>query len=286
MYMVSDLLLGGDLRFHLNQQGKFAEDRAKLYICEISLAVEYLHKNHIIHRDIKPENILLDDQGHAHLTDLNLATKLEDDQLATSFSGTRPYMAPEIYGCAVGDVTGYNDRVDWWSLGVAFYEMLRGRTPFELSSKYTPEQILIVLTESCIAFPASWTSDLISFLRKMMSLNPAKRMASIDDVKNHPYTERINFEAVLHLKTAPVFVPCKEGLNCDPMHEIEERILVSTPIHKRRHYANAHANCASTPIDTNSADHTPQSLALHEISQVFVFFSKLLIFDRKRGDFH
>lgn len=60
-------------------------------------------------------------------------------------------------------------------------------------------QILIVLTESCIAFPASWTSDLISFLRKMMSLNPTKRMASIDDVKNHPYTGRINFEAVLQL---------------------------------------------------------------------------------------
>ena len=152
-----------------------------------------------------------------------------------------------------------------------------------------------------------------------MSLNPTKRMASIDDVKNHPYTERINFEAVLQLyvffiicvasfknkasfkiwrydvidrslnfrKTAPVFVPCKEGLNCDPMHEIEERILVSTPIHKRRHYANAHTNCASTPIGTNSSDHTPQSLALHEISQVFVccFFSKLLTFDRRQGDF-
>lgn len=63
MYMISDLLLGGDLRYHLSQQGKFAEDRAKLYLCEIALAVEYLHENNIIHRDIKPENILLDEQG-------------------------------------------------------------------------------------------------------------------------------------------------------------------------------------------------------------------------------
>ncbi|VDL67404.1 unnamed protein product [Nippostrongylus brasiliensis] len=61
--MVTDLLLGGDLRFHLNQQGKFAEDRSKLYMCEISLAIEYLHEKGIIHRDIKPENILLDEQG-------------------------------------------------------------------------------------------------------------------------------------------------------------------------------------------------------------------------------
>ncbi|VDO14363.1 unnamed protein product [Haemonchus placei] len=65
MYMVTDLLLGGDLRFHLNQQGKFAEDRSKLYMCEISLAIEYLHGRGIIHRDIKPENILLDEQGES-----------------------------------------------------------------------------------------------------------------------------------------------------------------------------------------------------------------------------
>ncbi|VDD87944.1 unnamed protein product [Enterobius vermicularis] len=87
MYMVTDLLLGGDLRYHLNEQGRFCEDRAKLYICEIALALEYLHGENIVHRDVKPENILLDDDGHAHLTDFNLAARLQPNVLATSFSG-------------------------------------------------------------------------------------------------------------------------------------------------------------------------------------------------------
>ncbi|PIO70108.1 hypothetical protein TELCIR_08048 [Teladorsagia circumcincta] len=119
MYMVTDLLLGGDLRFHLNQQGKFAEDRSKLYMCEISLAIEYLHGRGIVHRDIKPENILLDEQG------------------------TRPYMAPEVYACALGFIDGYDSKVDWWSLGVTFYEMMRGRTPYEFSPHATAEQVTL-----------------------------------------------------------------------------------------------------------------------------------------------
>lgn len=84
--MISDLLLGGDLRFHLND-GKFSEARVKLYICELALALDYLQSKRIIHRDIKPDNILLDVSGHAYLSDFNLATKLEPNTLATSFSG-------------------------------------------------------------------------------------------------------------------------------------------------------------------------------------------------------
>ncbi len=68
-------------------------------------------------RDIKPDNIVLDDAGHAHITDFNIATFLSDDSLATSLTGTRPYMAPEIYSTGLREHPGYSYSVDWWSLG-------------------------------------------------------------------------------------------------------------------------------------------------------------------------
>uniref|UniRef100_A0A8R1DK04 Protein kinase domain-containing protein n=2 Tax=Caenorhabditis japonica TaxID=281687 RepID=A0A8R1DK04_CAEJA len=265
MYMVSDLLLGGDLRYHLSQQGKFAEDRAKLYLCEICLAVDYLHQMKIVHRDIKPENILLDEQGHAHLTDLNLATQLEHDELATSYSGTRPYMAPEIYATYLGMEDGYDSRVDWWALGVCFYEMLRGRTPFEFSSRTKPEEAYVTFREFQITYPAHWPTDLIQFLNTTLKFEKDKRIVGLDAIKRHAYTERIDFNSVYNRKPAPVFIPCKEGLNCDPMYELEERILVSTPIHRRR---NTNHN------SSGRSSSEPHNAALAEVSKAFIDFSR------------
>ncbi|TRY82292.1 hypothetical protein DNTS_009388 [Danionella cerebrum] len=50
MFMVVDLLLGGDLRYHLQQNVQFSEEAVKLYLCEMTLALEYLQSQHIIHR--------------------------------------------------------------------------------------------------------------------------------------------------------------------------------------------------------------------------------------------
>ncbi|MFH4978525.1 hypothetical protein AB6A40_005234 [Gnathostoma spinigerum] len=228
MYMVSDLLLGGDLRYHLNQQGRFSEDRAKLYICEIALALDYLHGEMIIHRDIKPDNILLDDQGHTHLTDFNLAVRLAPHSLATSFSGTRPYMAPEILMSSLGFIPGYDCRVDWFSLGVSFYEMLRGRRPYEYGAHFSSQQVLCLMSENSVALPSHWSSDLKSFLSYMLRFNLQERITSLDAFARHRYMERIDLNAVLAKKTAPVFIPHTSSLNCDPTYDLEERIAGSS----------------------------------------------------------
>lgn len=54
--MVIDLMLGGDLRFHLDRLGPFTEEHIALITAECSLGLGYLHQKNIIHRDMKPDN--------------------------------------------------------------------------------------------------------------------------------------------------------------------------------------------------------------------------------------
>lgn len=91
--MVLDLMLGGDLKYHLQQTGAFPEEAVKIYAAEMVSVIEYLHSRGVVHRDIKPDNLLLDEAGHIHLTDFNVATYLpHDNSPLQSFSGTVTYM--------------------------------------------------------------------------------------------------------------------------------------------------------------------------------------------------
>ena len=49
-FLVMDLLLGGDLRFHLGQQKNFSLHSVRLYMAEMVLALEYLRGKNILHR--------------------------------------------------------------------------------------------------------------------------------------------------------------------------------------------------------------------------------------------
>lgn len=150
LFMVLDLMLGGDLRFHLERLGTLPEDYVRFYAAELALSLNYLHSKQIIHRyithimyiyiyiylltynafrDIKPDNILLDEKGHAHLTDFNIAAQLgnKKNKSLTSIAGSMAYIAPEIL-----KKQGYSYSVDWWSLGILLYELLYGKVVVKL----------------------------------------------------------------------------------------------------------------------------------------------------------
>jgi serine/threonine kinase 32 len=63
LFLGMDLMLGGDLKFHMEKQRKLTEDTIRFWTAELAITVHYLHKRDIIHRDIKPQNILIDDKG-------------------------------------------------------------------------------------------------------------------------------------------------------------------------------------------------------------------------------
>ncbi|XP_030369814.1 serine/threonine-protein kinase 32A-like [Scaptodrosophila lebanonensis] len=233
LFMVCDLLTGGDLRYHLQNRVEFSEQSVALLVCELGSALEYLQTQRVVHRDIKPDNILLDDAGHAHLTDFNIATRLQKDGLACSMSGTKPYMAPEVFMCALDEVAGYSFPVDWWSLGVVAYEMRANTRPFVVHSN-TPLVEIKHILNTPVHYPRYWGSNFIDLLTKLLCVHPGARISTQQELQQTPLLRHTDFQHVLDKKTKPTFKPPEDHLNCDPCLELEEMIVETRPLHKKK----------------------------------------------------
>ena len=106
------------------KKGPVNADLALKWITQVATALLYLHQVHHIHRDVKPENILIDSNDNAILADLGV---ISSNLNAGTYAGDRPYMAREIIKAAVDINTTYNNKVDVWSLGLTFAELLTGK---------------------------------------------------------------------------------------------------------------------------------------------------------------
>ena len=95
LYLVSDLLTGGDLRFHIGKRKRFTENETRFMMGCLILGLEYMHTQNVLHRDIKPENIIMEENGYLRITDFGISKMWRQDNNMDT-SGTPGYMAPEI----------------------------------------------------------------------------------------------------------------------------------------------------------------------------------------------
>ncbi|CAL1540689.1 unnamed protein product [Lymnaea stagnalis] len=180
IYLVMELVKGGDLFDAITQSVKFGEMESALMVKDLCHALFYLHSRHIVHRDLKPENLLVhrnkDGSITLKLADFGLA--MEVKELIYTVCGTPTYVAPEIL-----TEIGYGLEVDMWAVGVITYILLCGFPPFRSPDRNQTELFEFIKAGDYQFLSPYWDNtsrsakDLIS---RLLIVDRKKRYTSID----------------------------------------------------------------------------------------------------------
>ncbi|CAD8097991.1 unnamed protein product [Paramecium sonneborni] len=191
LYLVLDYCQGGDLSYHIANQGKFSEEDARFYAAEIILAIEYLHTKDIIYRDMKPENILLDIQGHVKLADFGLSKEnVSDQDKAKSFCGSPAYLSPDILS-----QKGAGKPSDIYGIGCVMFEMMTGESPYYNDDI---QQMYKNIQSGTLKWPKKMSAEAKNLISKMLERDPNKRIGtkSKDEIKQDPFFKGIDWDKV------------------------------------------------------------------------------------------
>ena len=169
-----NFIQGGELFVLLRREKKFNEKRAKFYVAQITMAINYLHSNGVIYRDLKPENILIDTQGVIKIMDFGLGMPVRAG-VAIEAPG---YLSPEQLQAREPD-----SRADFYSFGAVVYTMLTGNLPFPGSSA---DEIRRKMAEGVPEAPTSVVADippkLEQIILKCLSIAPDQRYSSAEEL--------------------------------------------------------------------------------------------------------
>jgi beta-lactam-binding protein with PASTA domain/predicted Ser/Thr protein kinase len=178
-YIAMEFLEGQTLKDIIAAEAPMAQERVIDLGLQILQAAGFAHSHGVIHRDFKPHNVIVDQQGHAKVTDFGIARAGASEMTETgSIMGTAQYLSPEqAQGHAVTATS------DIYSIGVMLYEMLAGRLPFEGDSA-----VAVALKHlSEVPAPISqWRPDVHPALEAVvmaaLAKDPAQRWQSAEDL--------------------------------------------------------------------------------------------------------
>ncbi|CAF1270451.1 unnamed protein product [Adineta steineri] len=245
LFFVIEFVTGGDLMYHMQRQRKLPESSARFYAAEITVALHFLHEHGVIYRDLKLDNVLLDAEGHIKLTDYGMCKEGLDfkrDERTSTFCGTPNYLAPEMLRNH-----DYNFSVDWWALGVLMFEMMAGRSPFEIVGSAenpdlnTEDRLFQVILEQPIRIPRSLTVRAKNVLEGFLNKDPQNRLgcrydqtlgcrAGFQDICLHPFFHpAIDWQRLESKQIVPPYKPIltedQDLSHFDPQFTNEDVVL-------------------------------------------------------------
>lgn len=205
LYLVMDLLNGGDLRYHLCKYRTFTEKQTQFFMACLILGLDYCHYNNIIHRDIKPENLVLNNNGYVRITDFGIA-KIQHPNNAKETSGTPGYMSPEVI-CS----QDHTIAVDYFALGVIGYEFMMSTRPYlgksrkEIKEKIMSKQARIKQQD----IPNDWSPEAADCINKLLLRKPSQRLGyhGAREIKDHPWLKNYPWRELYDNTLKAPFIP-------------------------------------------------------------------------------
>ena len=179
-FITMEFVEGQDLRAVLRERGKLPPAEAAKIMLPICRALEAAHAEHVIHRDLKPQNIMLGHNGRVYVMDFGIARSVHVPGMTETGAllGTPEYMSPEQ---ARGEKL--DERSDIFSLGVVFYEILTGKSPYPSD---TPLATLWKRMQESVTPPSQLEPDLPPALNaivvKALEIVAENRFASVREM--------------------------------------------------------------------------------------------------------
>jgi len=181
-FITMEFVEGRDLRSMIHEKSKLTVDESVPIILQISAALDAAHTAGVVHRDLKPQNVMSDKDGRVYVMDFGIARSLESQGMTQTgaLMGTPEYMSPEQ---AKGEKV--DARSDLFALGIIFYEMLTGISPFKAETamammfKRTQEKAT-PLVQLNLGIPGV-ISDIVA---KCLEIKPDERYQTAREVIN------------------------------------------------------------------------------------------------------
>ena len=232
LYLVLELVSGGNLAHQLDTSGPIVERRIRFYAACLTLALAHMRSVGVVHRDMKPTNILLRADGYIVLADFGLAAMVDQTQVCSDdrarLVGTHGYVAPELYR----DNHRHSFASDCYSLGVVLYECSAGTMPTAVPralaeqsntgvwvssgsqrrekpppAPFSAEKLELYASQ--LSGVAQVTQEFADCVARLLLPDARTRLgsASLSELKKHPWLEPLDWTALRHRRVPPPWLP-------------------------------------------------------------------------------